>query len=302
MTRAIYIPGANLTAQWYVEEYRGVTMPDIDKLLLHTTETGGWPGYRGGATAPTATYHPGLHQWRQHFPLNMSARALRDPSGTVVRENRDNVVQVEIICSCDAAFARRYGYPHVTQLDGQALDDIGEFAAFLHREWGLPLVKAPVWLPYPKSYGDSPARMSGSEYDRFQGICGHMHASGNSHGDPGALDVDHVLDTAARIIGTAARDVTVSMAALNMAARGEPQSHSWWYDAKQFMAFAHKGVKVIPATTFWAWHRAPFGAWRAKLFTYSIKCVQARARVPQTGRFDDATAAYMRRFGYRVNP
>jgi hypothetical protein len=161
--RSIYYPPANRTAQWFGPA--NYTMSGIDKLLLHTTETSGWPGYGGGASAPTLTYHGQRHQWRQHFPLNGSARALRDPSGTVVRENRDNVVQVEIICYCEPG-----KHPNVTELDAQALDDLGEFAAFLNKEWGTPLVLAPTWLPFPKSYGNSAARMTSAEYDRFRGI------------------------------------------------------------------------------------------------------------------------------------
>ncbi len=189
--RATIYPPADTKTQWHGPG--NAVMPGITKLLLHTTETGTWPGYSSGASAPTLTYHPTEHRWRQHFFLDHSARALVDPEGTVVRENRDNVVQVEIICSCDRAFADRYHYPHVTELDEQAHRDLGHFAAFLHDEWGLPLRAAPLWLPYPSSYGNSAARMSGSQFDAFTGICGHQHASGNSNGDPGSLDVDRIL-------------------------------------------------------------------------------------------------------------
>ena len=192
MAATVY-PKANRTAQWFGDTYPGADMGGVDKVLLHTTETGGWPGYGGGASAPHLTYDPRKHEWRQHFRLDRSARALRDPSGTVVRENRDRVVQVEIVCSSDRSFARRYGYPHVTQLDERALRDLGEFIAFMHAEWGVPLRAAARWLPYPDSYGNSPARMSGPEYDAFRGVLGHQHASGNAHGDPGDLDVTRIM-------------------------------------------------------------------------------------------------------------
>jgi hypothetical protein len=35
--------------------------------------------------------------------------------------------------------------------------------------------------------------MSSSEYDAFQGVLGHQHASGNAHGDPGALNVPRIM-------------------------------------------------------------------------------------------------------------
>jgi hypothetical protein len=185
-------PGAS-RAQWFGDEYPGVDMGGVDKVLLHTTETGSWPGYGGGASAPNLTYNPTTHEWRQHFHLERSARALRDPSGTAVRENRDRVCQVEIICSCDRSFADRYGYPHVTELDDQALRDLGAFVRFMHDTFGVPLRAADRWLPYPQSYGDSAVRMSGAEYDAFRGVLGHQHASGNSHGDPGSLNVTQIM-------------------------------------------------------------------------------------------------------------
>ena len=143
MDGPVHFPGADREAQWFGDAFPGVTMPRIDKLLLHTTEGSGWPGYNGGASAPTLTYHPTKHKWRQHFAISQSARALADPKVTQVRENRANVVQVEIICSCDPVQIKKHNLLDVRDLDDEALLDLGEFAAWLHREWGLPLVLTP---------------------------------------------------------------------------------------------------------------------------------------------------------------
>lgn len=194
MAKSRYYPKANRTAQWFGNG--NYTMSTVSKLLWHTTETaGGWPGYGGGANAPTLTYDPWKHQWRQHFPLNGSARALSDPGSTAVQENRDSIVQVEISCYCDPNYAKRYGYG-VNDLDSEALDDLADFVVFLHKEWDLPLRNAPKWLPYPQSYGNSSVRMTSSEFDSFTGIVGHQHASGNDHGDPGSLNVAEILKRA----------------------------------------------------------------------------------------------------------
>lgn len=193
-----HYPKADRSTQWFFDDYPGVEMEQLQKLLLHTTEGSGWPSYDGGAKAPQLTYHPRLHSWRQHLPLNRSARALQDPESTPVRENRDGVIQVEIICSCDAAYADRNNLQHVTELDDQAIDDLGEFAGWLHTEAGLVLQRAPLWLPYPQSgRDDSEARMTSAEFDAFQGVCGHMHASGNEHGDPGAIPINQIMVAAA---------------------------------------------------------------------------------------------------------
>lgn len=188
-----FYPPADTKKQWFGEG--NYEMPGVTKLLLHTTETTGWPGYAGGGTAPTLTYNPWTHEWRQHFPLYGSARALRDPSNTEVRENRDNVVQVEIIAYCDPASAKKYGH-FVADLDDKALEDLADFVRFLHENADLPLRSAPVWLPYPASYGNSPVRMTSAKYDAFHGVLGHQHASGNSHGDPGALNVERIMQLA----------------------------------------------------------------------------------------------------------
>ena len=191
MTRAIYYPPADRTSQWFGSG--NSTMPGITKLLWHTTETaGGWPGYGGGGSAPTLTYEPWQHKWRQHFPLNGSARALRDPSGTVVRENRDNIVQVEISCYCDPGLYNRYGHA-VTDLDDQAYQDLADFSKFMRDQWGVPLTRRDLsFPPYPESLSNG-LRMSGPQFDAYTGHLGHMHASGNTHGDPGNLDVDRIL-------------------------------------------------------------------------------------------------------------
>ncbi len=186
-------PIADRRQDWFGVQFPGSVMDRVDKILLHTTEGGSWPDYRDGATTPNLTYHPGKRRWRQHLPLNRSARALVDDPSTAVRENRDNVVQVEIICSCDPDYAAKHRLLRAHQLSDESLRDLGEFLAFMARGYRVPLVAAPKWLPYPKSAGNSPVRMNGKCFDAFRGVLGHMHASGNRHGDPGDLNVQRII-------------------------------------------------------------------------------------------------------------
>jgi hypothetical protein len=201
MTRALKYPKANTTAQWFEDKFPRVTMNPVSKLLLHTTESGkGWPGYDSGAVAPTITYNPWLpasQRWRQHCYLDRSARSLRDPSNTVVRENQDGVVQVEICCYCDPVLGKARGY-FVGDLPDHAYEDLGEFLAYLHTHCAVPLIRAGEWDTFPPS--DS-IRMDGPEYDKFRGLLGHQHASGNTHGDPGMTNaqVDRILAVAHRL-------------------------------------------------------------------------------------------------------
>jgi hypothetical protein len=63
------------------------------------------------------------------------------------------------------------------------------------------MANAPQWRPYPLSgQAGSPIRMSSADYDRFRGILGHMHVPGNTHGDPGALNVARILATAKQLV------------------------------------------------------------------------------------------------------
>lgn len=201
MSRARVYPPADTDVQWYGGTVR---MGGVSKLVLHSTEGGSWPDYGGGSYCPTLTYdrrQPAGRRWRQHTYLDESARALRDPDGTEVQENRDDVVQVEIVGTCDWQLARQHGLLLVTELDDEGLADLGHLARFLADEWGLPLRAPDLWLPYRHpsgsttggSYGASRARMTGPQFDQFRGVLGHQHVSGNDHGDPGDLDVATVL-------------------------------------------------------------------------------------------------------------
>lgn len=188
MARSTRYPGADMTRFYGHGGYSGIDQTRLEKIVLHSTETSakwGCPGYAGGGNAPTFTINPwpGYRKIWQHFDTNESARALLNPSSTPVSENRDGVCQIEIIGYSDARTAKTYGYDLRTLTD----DDyayIGRLVGWIAREWDVPLVTPDLWPPYPASYGNSEARMTSREYDAFTGVLGHLHVSGNSHGDP----------------------------------------------------------------------------------------------------------------------
>lgn len=251
MTGAVYYPPAD-RCQWYGP---GNATVSPDKVLWHTTETpGGWPGYGGGSMAPNLTYDPWVFAWRQHFPLNGTARALAN--GTGYSTNRVGPCQIEVSCYCDPAvlsreLAReldgkappgsiahildRFGsieFPdnpdlheavqeslaagktrgllpessmrvlsiaaerHVSKLSQHAYDDMGAFAAFTQREWGVPVSTSVTFKPYPSSYGNNGVRLSSAAFRDYAGHCAHMHAPYNDHGDCGSMDVHRLLAAA----------------------------------------------------------------------------------------------------------
>jgi hypothetical protein len=216
----LYYPGADRASQRFDDDYAGIRWTsDAEKGCVHTTETWNWPGYGGGKTAPTLTAKPSFShqtiQWRQHFPANMSVRALQNDKGGV-ETNKDKVIQVEIVGTCDDTKGGAHdrwlaaGIPHLFTPEAPEwfLDKFADFCAWAHEEWGVRLQCPDLWLNYgpdsrtpgrvPASYGDTPARMSGSEFNAFRGWLGHMHATENDHGDPGRFNMPRVMTLARR--------------------------------------------------------------------------------------------------------
>lgn len=201
MAKARIYPKADAKTQWWEGSFARGTFTSIEKILLHTTETTGWPGYSSGALAPTLTYNCKSRAWRQHNYLNTSARALADPSATVVRENRDNVIQIEIIAYADEAMAEKVGGLKSSALSDANLKDLAEFIVWVRREWGGPPLISTKFAPYPDSYGANAYRLSGPAFDAFKGILGHSNVPagdtwGNRHGDPGKLNIDRIMSLA----------------------------------------------------------------------------------------------------------
>ena len=164
-----------------------------DKILLHSTETGTFPGYGRGASAPHFTINLGNGEVRQHSPMNRAARALRNASGGV-QTNRDGVIQIEIIGTCDKSFARKHGYPYLPDMTDEMA---GRLKWLLQKICAaipaIPLKTSVTWKAYPSSYGNSSVRMSNSQWTRYKGILGHQHAPENTHGDPGDLPMKRIL-------------------------------------------------------------------------------------------------------------
>lgn len=194
MTKARRYPGADLS-RFVGDQFDGRIFSELEKIVLHSTETSpkwGCPGYDGGKKAPTLTVDPWNKRVWQHFDLNESARALVNPTSTTVSENKDNVCQIEIVGYSDPKIAKTYGY-FLDDMGEDEIDFLAGVIAFIANEWGVPLARPALWPLYPASYGASPARMTSSQYDAFRGVLGHLHASGNTHGDPRLPQIDAIL-------------------------------------------------------------------------------------------------------------
>lgn len=193
---------ADTTAQWFGDRYVGSLMkPNV--VVIHTTETSGWPGYGGGATAPNYTAKPNFDtkklDLRQHYPDERSSRALVNSAGGV-ETNTLNAVQIELVGTCDPAHAKRWGskkagidYIYWPDAPEWALQGVADFLLDQHERHGT-LLQAPKFRAYPDSYGtNNGVRLTAAEWRNFYGVCGHQHVPENFHGDPGALPIDTIL-------------------------------------------------------------------------------------------------------------
>lgn len=166
------------------------------KVVLHTTETSGLPGYSSGYSAPHLTYDPRSREWVQHTSLLVACRALRNASGGA-QTNRDKAIQVEIICYSNKPLADEYSSRDwVGDLSPAALADIREFLEWTYAEFGVqrkwPGKRA---LSYAQA-NSSGFKMSTAQWDNWDGVCGHQHVpEGNTHWDPGALDWGTLMGT-----------------------------------------------------------------------------------------------------------
>ena len=155
--------------------------------------------------APNYTARPNFSKrtldWRAHYEDERSSRALVNAPGGV-ETNRANVVQVELIGTCDAKYRvsrKEWGKAGVDYLfwpdaPEWALDALAHFIADMNRRHGIPIQGPATWLNYgpdprapgrnPASYGQSPARFSFATWRSFYGWCGHQHVPENTHGDP----------------------------------------------------------------------------------------------------------------------
>jgi|GEM_PF-3112223 len=164
--------------------------------VVHSTETMSWPGYAGGASAPTITLDLRTGKARQHVPLEYGARALALSTAGVTDRlvNIDGVVQIELLGAVTPGYPARYGHYDLVgtfPTDDRAHRYLGRLLAALHAE--LPTLPLQLstwgrWVAYPESYGVyADQRLTSWQFAAARGLLGHQHVPANDHGDPGRL-------------------------------------------------------------------------------------------------------------------
>lgn len=207
-------PGAS-TAYFYQSRYGGDLM-EVNTIVLHTTEGRTLPDYGGGGSAPNLTAVPDFAakklNWYQHFDIDRSSRALVNLSGGVAT-NTLNVCQVELVGTCDPATHKKWGtatHIYWPEAPDWALAEVAAFLKWMNAQHGVPLTGPSKWLAYPSSYGATSARMSGSAWNDFSGICGHQHVPENTHGDPGSINFPKLIALAKGTVPPQEDDVALT--------------------------------------------------------------------------------------------
>lgn len=196
-------PWADATTQFWDAKYPTQTYTGGKPIgLLHSTETGTWPGYGAGSSAPhlTVRFDPKARtiSARQHFSTTRPSRALVNKAGGV-QTNNSRVFQIELIGSCDLAFAKKHGYLYLPDVleEAWARDALAAVLAAVSESLGIPLSSSVVWAAYPGSYGEKASqRLAGAQWEAYSGWLGHQHAPENDHGDPGDIPVAEILAAA----------------------------------------------------------------------------------------------------------
>lgn len=205
MTGPQWYPGADTEgATRYDDNYPG-DRQEVNVIVWHSTEGTSLPNYGGGSSAPTITAVPDFKAkklvWYQHFPFDMSARALVNKSGGV-ETNTLNVAQVEVVGTCDPKTRDKWkaegrSFLYMGSLPDWAIRDLAAFAKWAKDKHGVPLTSGVTFKAYPGSYGPSNGvRMSYDKWNSFKGHCGHQHVPENDHGDPGNFPMTKILDAA----------------------------------------------------------------------------------------------------------
>lgn len=209
-------------------------------IVLHSTETVGFPGYNNGAAAPHFTIDLVTGETRQHVPLNWGSRCLAVSTGGVTDRtvNISGTIQIETIGAVTPGYPRTYGHydlVHAFPTDTRAQAHLARLLRAIHDATGIPLQPAPGlrWVSHPASYGvHAPQRLGSAAFRAIRGVCGHQHAPANSHGDGlygrsvdgRPVDLEATL-AIARSAGTPGRDGDVFFEGAD-----GPDVHQWQTD------------------------------------------------------------------------
>lgn len=154
------------------------------RAVLHTTEGSTWGGARSAYVKSnswphfTVTFEHGMFEAFQHLPIDVAARSLKHPPGTV-QTNRQHAIQIEIVgrAANSTRFPREY------------LDGVARLMRWIEANAGVRRSANVTFRPIGEQ-----VRMGDDEWLGYGGWCGHQHVPHNDHEDPGAIDIQYLLN------------------------------------------------------------------------------------------------------------
>jgi hypothetical protein len=163
-------------------------------IVIHSTEGKGWTNYNNGSVAPHFTIEPKSGEIHQHISLAHAARALAHPSGTP-ETNRAGAVQIEVIGTCDPANKGKSGWNYLPDMSDAQCANLNALLVMIEKACGIALTAAAEFEAYPEpGYGSGYPRLSDSAWSKVKGVVGHQHVPSNTHGDPGNIPIERILD------------------------------------------------------------------------------------------------------------
>jgi len=181
---------------WYPQAIRNQAVRDGGSYtpgvpfrgVLHTTESNGFSprsdSYGGWHTSyphfTTVERSSGVEVY-QHIGIDRAARALRNPSGGV-QTNRAGAIQIEIVGKASQS-------PVMSE---RLLMALGRWMRWVESQTGIQRM-SPAFDD-DSAYGlRGSVRMTGPEWEGFNGWCGHQHVPENDHWDPGRIPIERLL-------------------------------------------------------------------------------------------------------------
>ncbi len=154
--------------------------------VLHTTEGGTADGAIASFKAtnfwPHFTIEPNTLRVVQHLPLSIGSRALSDKA---TPENAAKCIQIEIV-----GFAA-----NTPQMAPEQLAFIRDIMRQIENLVPIPRTSGRTFLDSVGVNANLNNRMGIDEWKSFSGWCGHQHVPGETHWDPGAIDISTLLNT-----------------------------------------------------------------------------------------------------------
>lgn len=177
--------------EWTQGNSAGPYTTAVSKVVLHTTEGGTIEGacaaYETSNSWPHVTVDCRFGKGYRvcgHLGYDVAARSLKNKSGGV-ETNTAGCIQIEVV-----------GYAtKPEEIDWAWLG--AEIIGPMCRDFGIPVESSVRWVAYPDSYGEkAPQRLFGQDWLAYSGILGHQHVPENSHGDPGLIPINSLLNAA----------------------------------------------------------------------------------------------------------